>query len=183
MDATRTNARFLPNKTFRDKQVLHFGRDEVDVYYFGAGHTNGDTVVVFPGSRAVYMGDLYAGRSVPIIDGSSGGSGVVYPETLARATAELKNINIVIPGQDLPPLDEKRAAARAREVFAWDSWQDFVEFAGFMREFVTSVQNANKAGKSEIQAAADLKLPDTYKDYRMDQAASAISAIYKELPR
>src|SRR5262249_8983473 len=34
------NAKFLPNKTFKDKLKLFSGADEVDVYYFGPGGTN-----------------------------------------------------------------------------------------------------------------------------------------------
>lgn len=49
------NARFLPNTTFKDRMALSFGSDRVDLYYFGAGHTSGDAVVVFPGQRLAYF--------------------------------------------------------------------------------------------------------------------------------
>src|SRR5262245_54012392 len=36
-------AKFLPKRTFKDKLSIGNGKDEVDLYYFGRGHTNGDT--------------------------------------------------------------------------------------------------------------------------------------------
>src|SRR4029077_11001284 len=32
----------LPDRTFKDKMTLLKGKDEIDLYYFGAAHTNGD---------------------------------------------------------------------------------------------------------------------------------------------
>ena len=45
------NAKFLPT-TVTDQLSLLDGRDRIDIYYFGRGHTNGDLVVVFPGEAA-----------------------------------------------------------------------------------------------------------------------------------
>jgi hypothetical protein len=39
--------RGLPKRTFKDKMTIGKGADEVDLYYFGRGHTNGDAWVVF----------------------------------------------------------------------------------------------------------------------------------------
>src|SRR6266508_425965 len=44
MDAFKgDNAKFLPKKTYKDKLTLGSGKDRNDLYYFGRGHTNGDT--------------------------------------------------------------------------------------------------------------------------------------------
>ena len=52
MDAFKgDNARFLPKRTYTDKLSLGSGKDRVDLYYFGAGHTSGDTFVVYPALR------------------------------------------------------------------------------------------------------------------------------------
>ena len=49
MDAFKgDNSKFLPAKTYKDKMSLGSGKDKIDLYYFGAGHTSGDTFVVFP---------------------------------------------------------------------------------------------------------------------------------------
>src|SRR6478752_2798273 len=40
------NTAFLPKKTFKDRMSLLGGANRIDLYYFGPGHTNGDTVIV-----------------------------------------------------------------------------------------------------------------------------------------
>ena len=78
---------FLPKLMFKDKMSLGAGKEKIELYYFGAGHTNGDAWVVFPALRVMHAGDLFAGKELPPIDGNNGGSGLAYPETLAKAAA------------------------------------------------------------------------------------------------
>src|SRR5258708_19372694 len=79
------------------------GRDRINLCYFGAGHTSGDIVVAFPGKRLAYLGDLFPGKTVPVVDAASGGSLVAWPQTLERAVAELKGIPKIIPGHGVSP--------------------------------------------------------------------------------
>src|SRR5262245_31319323 len=92
------NAAFLPKKTFKDKMSLMSGKDRIDLYYFGAGHTNGDAVIVFPALRAAVMGDLFARKWAPGIDAGNGGSALAFPQTLAKAVAALKGNDAFITG-------------------------------------------------------------------------------------
>src|SRR5262245_37235307 len=55
-----SNAAAMPDRTFSDRMTLGSGDDRIDLYYFGAGHTNGDAFVVFPARRAMCTGDLFA---------------------------------------------------------------------------------------------------------------------------
>ena len=77
--------RGLPDKTFKDKMTLGKGADQIDLYYFGPGHTNGDAWVVFPAMRIVHAGDMFARKGMPFVDGANGGSVLRYPETLMKA--------------------------------------------------------------------------------------------------
>ena len=62
MDAFKGDkAQFLPKRTYKDKLTIGAGKDRIDLYYFGAGHTNGDTFVVFPALR-----DHARRRHVPV---------------------------------------------------------------------------------------------------------------------
>src|SRR6202007_1001555 len=52
MDAFKGDrAKSLPARTFGDTLTIGSGKDRIDLYYFGAGHTNGDLFVVFPALR------------------------------------------------------------------------------------------------------------------------------------
>jgi glyoxylase-like metal-dependent hydrolase (beta-lactamase superfamily II) len=75
-------AKFLPARTYKDRLTLGRGRDQVDLYYFGPGHTSGDTFVVFPALRVLHTGDMFAWKDAPLCDRNNGGSCVSFPKTL-----------------------------------------------------------------------------------------------------
>ena len=44
--------------------TLGSGADQIDLHYFGRGHTNGDAWVVFPALRVVHAGDIFSGKNI-----------------------------------------------------------------------------------------------------------------------
>jgi cyclase len=186
MDAFRNApAKFLPNKTVADKMSLFDGRDEIDLYYFGAGHTNGDLVVVFPQKRLAAMGDLFASKAAPFIDLANGGSGVALPQTLSRAVAEIKGVTRVITGHEEGLVTQRDARSVSVDVSTPKTmtWSDLEEYADFNRDFLTAVQEAIKANKSADEAAATLIMPERYKNYDMQRAKTNVQMIYHELKK
>jgi cyclase len=156
--------KFLPGKTYKDKLSLLKGADRIDLYYFGRGHTGGDTFVVFPALKIMHAGDLFAGKGAPIMDANNGGSGLEYPKTLAKAAAGINGVESVIPGHSTVM-----------------TWNDFKEYGDFMRELVAAAEQAKKDGKTADQAATDIKLPEKYKDYNMGRLKADVTTIYSEL--
>src|SRR6188508_1406412 len=77
--------RGLPKRTFKDKLTLFKGPDEVDLLYFGRGHTNGDAWVVFPALRIVHAGDIFSGKNLPLLDANNGGSATDIGNSLSKA--------------------------------------------------------------------------------------------------
>jgi glyoxylase-like metal-dependent hydrolase (beta-lactamase superfamily II) len=141
-------AKFLPKRTFKDKLTLGKGNDEIDLYYFGRGHTGGDTFVVFPALRTVHVGDMFAQKQLPLIDKMNGGSAVAYPDTLAKAAAGISNVDIVIPGH--------------RQL---STWKEFQEYGAFMKDVLDFARASVKANKTAKQAAAEFKVPAKYSGY------------------
>ena len=88
----------VPDITFSNTLRLGTGKDRIDLYYFGAGHTNGDAFIVFPAVRAMCIGDLMAWNMAPLIDAAAGGSVVALPKTIAAAEKTIKNVDLVIEG-------------------------------------------------------------------------------------
>ncbi|MEO5823830.1 MAG: MBL fold metallo-hydrolase [Vicinamibacteraceae bacterium] len=162
-DASKAHA--LPDKTYTDKMTVLGGNEAIDLYHFGAAHTNGDTFVVFRNLKVMHSGDAFATKGTPFIDRANGGNGVTYPETLAKAAAGIKDVETVIPGHS-----------------AVTTWAAFVEYGAFNKAFLDYSQAAKKAGKTVDQAFAELKLPDTFKDYAVARAKGNIEAIYADLP-
>jgi cyclase len=184
MDAFKgPNARLLPNRTFTDRMTLLDGQDQIDLYYFGAGHTNGDVVVVFPQKQLAAFGDLFPSKAAPVIDTANGGSGVAFPQTLARAVAEIKGVTRVITGHESGVASERdsRVVSVDTSTPRAMTWRDVEEYADFNRDFLAAVREAFKAGKSAEEAARSLVLPDRYKAYDLQQAKANVQVIYGEL--
>jgi len=174
MDAFKgPGAPFLPGTTFQETMSLGEGRDRINLYYFGAGHTSGDIVVAFPGKRVAYVGDLFPGKTVPVVDAAGGGSFVAWPQTLARVVAELKGITKIIPGHGVSP--------PGSPLGRWITMADLEEYSNFTRDFLATVQAAFKAGKTVDEAASSLQLSERYPAYTFDNARAGVQAIYAEL--
>ena len=178
-DFKGANAAFLPKKTYKDSLSLLDGTDRIDLHYFGAGHTNGDTVIVFPAARTAVLGDLFARKWAPLIDAANGGSALAYPQTLARVLTGVRNVDTVITGHSTTTTGTGQAATFVRSA-PIRPWADLQEYADFMREFVAAAQAAKKAGKSVDEAAKSLTLPDKYKSYNLDRAKEDIQRVYDE---
>lgn len=166
MFQTEEGKKYLPKQTFKDKLSFTNGKVSIDLYYFGRGHTGGDTIVVFPALKVAHTGDLFAGKSAPIMDVNNGGSGVEYPKTLMKAASSIHGVETVIPGHS-----------------AVTDWKAFQEYGEFMRDFVAAVEQAHKEGKTSEQAAESLKLPDKYQGYNMGRARTDVMVIYNELKK
>jgi len=184
MDAFKgPNAKFLPNRLVTDRLSLLDGVDRIELYYFGRGHTDGDLVVVFPQKRLAHFGDLFPSKAAPDIDAESGGSGVAFPDTLAKAIAEIKNVTRITTGHDeasaamANPASPSAIFANPRTM----TWNDLQEYADFNRDFLAAVRQAIAAGKTADEAAASLQLPERYKSYDMSQARANVRTIYREL--
>lgn len=65
----------LPDRTFGNEGWYRkLGGEGIQTYYFGEGHTNGDSIIHFEESNVAHMGDLVFNRRYPFIDKSSGAS-------------------------------------------------------------------------------------------------------------
>jgi len=144
----QNNGRGLPKRTFKDKLKLFKGADEVDLYYFGRGHTNGDAWVVFPALGVVHAGDIFSGKNLPLLDANNGGSAALIAESLQKAHDSLKDIDVIITGHSTQM-----------------KVSDLQEYAAFNREFFNDMRNAKAAGKSIDDVVASWKIPAKYNGY------------------
>lgn len=158
------NANGLPDRTYSDRLTIGSGDDRIELYHFGAGHTNGDTFVVYPGLRVLQTGDMFPWRDAPFLDRNNGGSGLAFPDTLAKLIAEVTDIDTVLPGHI--PVTTPGALR---------------EYQRFTFDLRAAVHRARDAGQSAEQAAASIDLTDQYHGYETNRMAAAITAIYDEL--
>jgi cyclase len=171
------------SRTVTDKLTLLSGADEIDLFYFGRGHTNGDLVVVFPQKRLAYLGDLFPAKSAPLVDPAAGGSVVALADTLRRVATEITGVTRVVTGHAEGLADSRDPAATSVDISTPRTmrWSDVAEYADFVRDFVAAVRQARTAGKTAADASATLALPDRYRGYDMSGALRAVEAIYAEI--
>lgn len=64
----------LPVITFNDKVTLHLNGEPVTAYHVPRGHTDGDSIIHFPESNVLHMGDIFFNGLYPFIDLDGGGT-------------------------------------------------------------------------------------------------------------
>lgn len=72
----------LPSETFADSLTLTVGGAKTRLVHYANSHTDGDTVVFFPGSRIVATGDLVWPGQFPSVDVLNGGNVVNLHRTI-----------------------------------------------------------------------------------------------------
>jgi len=96
----------LPTFTFSDELTLHTSAGDMHAIHFPHGHTNTDSIILFPESKVVQTGDTFVNWEVPgfpAIDQDTDGSGGVEGEIaiaeyiLAHAPDDVK----IIPGHGI----------------------------------------------------------------------------------
>lgn len=125
----------LPVITFEDKVSVHLNGEDIRAIHFPNGHTDGDSVIFFPQSKVVHMGDdFFNGGIFPFIDIDSGGSvqGMIAGDE--KVLAEVPDDVKIIPGHG--PLGTK---------------DDLRKFVQMLKETSAAVQQGIKQGKTLAQ--------------------------------
>jgi glyoxylase-like metal-dependent hydrolase (beta-lactamase superfamily II) len=137
----------LAKRTFTDRMTIGRGANQIDLYYFGRAHTNGDAMVFFPTHRVFHIADVFPGKELPIMDSNNGGTGVGYAETLTKALAfTSKNADALVSGH-----------------FATTTTNtDLKDYIQFIQGYVKDVQAAKTSGKSVDDFAMTWKPPTGY---------------------
>jgi len=141
------NGKGLAKRTFKDRLTIGGGADQIDLYYFGRAHTNGDALVFFPAHRVLHIADMFPGRELPIMDANNGGTGVGYADTLSKTLSfTAKNADVIVNGHNATTSTN----------------QDLKDYIQFIRTYVSQVQEAKKSGRTVDEVAASWKPPAGY---------------------
>ena len=77
-------AKGLPQVLFNDRMDIRIGKKIIELYYFGRGHTTGDTYIYFREEGVAFIGDQYFEGRVPLFHTYKNGSAVAYVGTMRR---------------------------------------------------------------------------------------------------
>jgi glyoxylase-like metal-dependent hydrolase (beta-lactamase superfamily II) len=128
----------LPIITFDHDVTVHLNGEDIRALHFPSGHTDGDSVIFFPKSNVVHMGDDFVTYGFPFVDLSGGGSVEGMISALEQILPKLPPDVKVIPGHGpISNLDDVR------------------RFLSMLKDTKAVVENGIKQGKSLDQLKQD----------------------------
>ena len=155
----------LPIITFDHDVTVHLNGEDIRALHFPSGHTDGDSIIFFPKSNVVHMGDDFVRYGFPFIDLGSGGSveGMIaaMQEVIPKLPADVK----VIPGHgNVSNLDDLR------------------EYVKMLVETRAAVEKGVKQGKTLDQLKQE-KVLDPWKKWNGDFVTTDlfIETLYNDL--
>ncbi|HVG22064.1 MAG TPA: MBL fold metallo-hydrolase [Blastocatellia bacterium] len=155
----------LPVLTFSRDVTIHLNGEDIRVLHYPGGHTDGDSMIFFPKSNVVHMGDDFVTYGFPFIDLAGGGSVEGMIVAAEHVVAELPADVKVIPGHGtISTLDDVR------------------EFVDTLKETRSIVEKAVKAGKMLDQMKRE-KILEPWKKWSGDFISSDafIETLYNDL--
>jgi cyclase len=140
----------LPILTFDHDVTVHLNGEDIRALYFSAGHTDGDSIIFFPHSNVVHMGDDFVTYGFPFIDVQSGGSINGMIDAVAQVISQLPPDVKVIPGHG-----------------PTSSLDDMRSYLAMLKGARDAVQQALQQGKT-LDQMKQAKLLDPWKKYSGD---------------
>lgn len=157
-----------PDMTFSDVWSQKFGKEKIDLSYFGAGHTNGDAMIHFQHANIVHMGDLVFNRRHPFVDRSAGANMKSWMEVLDKALKQFDSNTQFIYGHSGPGYEVNGKA---------DDLNKFRDYLGNVLKFV---EGELRAGKTKDEILKTQIIPGG-EEWKTDGIERPLTAAYEEL--
>jgi glyoxylase-like metal-dependent hydrolase (beta-lactamase superfamily II) len=100
----------LPKQTYRGLLTMHMNGEEIQMIAVPRAHTDGDTMVYFPGLDVIMTGDFYRSIQYPNVDRANGGSLPGLLDGLGAVIGHAGPNTKIIPGHG-PTVDRNAVIA------------------------------------------------------------------------
>ncbi len=158
-----------PDTLYGDEGWHYKMNDEkIKTYYFGAAHTNGDSIIHFEHANIAHMGDLMFNRRHPFIDRSSGASIKNWITVLDKTVTTFDNNTMFIFGHAFDP--EKVTGNK----------EDLKLFKDYLEKLYQFADSEIKAGKSKDEFIKNTAIPGVT-EWKGDGIDRPLTAVYEEL--
>jgi cyclase len=157
-----------PNITYGDSWHYSIGREHIQAHYFGAGHTNGDSIIHFEHANIAHMGDLVFNRRWAFIDRSAGASVSNWIVALDKAIHEFDDNTIFIFGHAFDP--EKVTGNK----------DDLKAMQNYMAQLQTFAVKSFQSGKSKEDFIKEKAIPGVT-EWQGDGIERGLQAAYEEV--
>jgi cyclase len=116
-NAAAAPAGALPMVTYNGQMTFHMNGENIQLLGMPPAHTDGDTLVRFPGQDVIMTGDFYRSVGYPNIDRANGGSLVGMLDALGRVIGAAGPNTKIIPGHG-PTVDRLAVMAHRDMIVA-----------------------------------------------------------------
>lgn len=157
-----------PDETFGETWCQKAGKEKICLYYFGAGHTNGDAFIHFEHANVVHCGDLVFNRRHPYVDRGAGANMKSWMEVLEKGVKKFDRKTKFVFGHSGPGYDIKGTV---------DDVNAYHDYIGAVLKFV---DGEIKAGKSKDEILKATIIPGG-EDWKTDGIQRPLTAAYEEL--
>jgi cyclase len=157
-----------PDQTYTDTWSDKIGKEKITMHYFGAGHTNGDSLVHFEHANIIHMGDLVFNRRHPFVDKSAGADMGSWIKVLDKAIATFDKKTQFVCGHSGDGYDIVIASA------------DLKAFGDYLGNVLKFVEGEVKAGKTKEDILKTKIIPGT-DEWKGDGISRPLEAAYTEI--
>lgn len=137
----------FPDLTFTDKWKEKVGSESIRMHYFGAGHTNGDSIVHFENANVAHMGDLLFNGRYPFVDATAGASVKSWATVLDKTLKTFDKKTLFVFGHAFDP--EKITGGQ----------EEIKLFKDYLEKVLVYVSKEIKAGKSKEEVLKATSVP------------------------
>jgi cyclase len=157
-----------PDQTYTNTWCEKFGKERICLYYFGAGHTNGDSVIHFEEANIVHMGDLLFNRRHPFVDRGAGANMKNWMEVLDKTMNKFDRETKYVYGH----------AGTGYEVTG--TADDLKKFQDYLGQVLKFAEQEIKSGKTKEEILKATGLPGE-SEWKGDGFSRPLGAAYDEL--
>jgi glyoxylase-like metal-dependent hydrolase (beta-lactamase superfamily II) len=157
-----------PDQTFATTWCDKIGKEKICLYYYGPGHTNGDSFIHFEDANIVHTGDLVFNRRHPFVDRPAGASMKNWITVLDKGRNKFDSKTTYIYGH----------AGTGYEVTG--KADDLKKFGDYLGSVLKFVEGEIKSGKSKDDILKATVIPGA-EEWKGDGIQRPLTAAYEEL--
>lgn len=164
---TEANQLF-PSQTFDSVWSEKIGKDRITLHYYGAGHTNGDSIIHLEKDNIIHLGDLMFNRRHPNVDRSAGANISSWINVLEKTISSFSKKTTYVFGH----------AAEGYPVTG--TANDLNSFKNYLDALLNHTSKEIAAGKPKEEIVKATAIPGA-PEWKGDGILRPLTAAYEEL--
>ena len=168
IDKKTQDQQLYPDQTFTTTWCEKIGKEKVCLHYFGAAHTNGDSIIHLEHANIAHMGDLVFNRRHPFVDRTAGASIKSWIGVLDKTVKTFDKKTIFVCGH----------AAEGFDIIA--KQDDVSMFRDYLQTLLLFVESSIKEGKTKEEILKTTSLAGA-PEWKTEGLSRPLGAAYDEL--